>query len=79
MFGFDLWNDGSNNNLYPRDNKPISPKAWIYQTAKIFELHPTTTFIQVQPQEWKVPEEWQGFENFGVDTAENVFDQLDIK
>lgn len=72
LIGFDLWNNGKDNNNvyagqhgYTRD--PVDPRCWIYQLKQVFERHPDTSFVQIQPQGWKRPDDWKDIENFSLD------------
>ena len=77
MLGFDIWNKGTNNNLYAnRDHystDPVDPRCWIYQLQQTFLKHPNTSFVNIQGARWKVPEEWQHLENFSKDTYKNLW------
>ena len=80
LLGFDLW--GSNNkfnNIYKStenynqaDKPPTDPSYWVYQTAKLFELYPNVKFLQIQPDDWEPPQEWEQFDNFFIDNYENL-------
>jgi hypothetical protein len=80
LLGFDLWNSGINNNLYAnRDHyntKPVDPRCWIYQLQQTFTRHPNTSFVSIQSEEWKIPEEWKTLENFSVDNYRNLWHWL---
>ena len=80
MLGFDIWNKGTNNNLYAnRDHystNPVDPRRWIYQLQQTFLKHPNTSFVNIQGARWKVPEEWQHLENFSKDTYKNLWEWL---
>jgi len=85
MLGFDLYStDKLFNNIYKStenyndDTKPATdPSYWIYQTAKLFELYPNTKFLQIQPDNWEPPEEWDQFDNFFIDNYENFKKLID--
>ena len=80
MLGFDLWgSDRKFNNIYKSTEnyndatKPATdPSYWVYQTAKLFELYPKIKFLQIQPDNWDPPEEWDQFGNFFIDNYENL-------
>lgn len=80
MLGFDLWNKGTNNNVYAnRDHyntNPVDPRCWIYQLQKTFEKHPYTSFVNIQGARWRVPDEWKQLENFSKDTYKNLWEWL---
>ena len=66
MLGFDLYGiDKKFNNVYKdtenyntSDKNFTDPSYWIYQTAKIFEYYPNIKFLQIQPDNWEPPAEW---------------------
>lgn len=80
MLGFDLWNKGTNNNVYVGhehySSKPVDPRCWIYQLQQTFARHPDTSFVSIQPARWKVPDEWKNCENFSKDTYKNLWEWL---
>ena len=80
LIGFDLWNKGTNNNVYAnRDHystNPVDPRCWVYQLQQIFQRHPNTSFVSIQPASWKTPDEWKELENFSTDTYRNLWDWL---
>lgn len=80
LLGFDLWHNGTNNNLYAnRDHystKPVDPSCWIYQLQQTFARHPGVSFVSIQPDGWKTPESWQTLENFSTDTYRNLWSWL---
>lgn len=81
LIGFDLWNKGTNNNVYAnRDHystNPVDPRCWVYQLQQTFQRHPNTSFVSIQPASWKTPDEWKELENFSTDTYKNLWDWLD--
>lgn len=81
LVGFDLWNKGTNNNVYAnRDHystNPVDPRCWIYQLQQTFQRHPDTSFVSIQPASWKTPDEWKSLENFSTDTYRNLWEWLD--
>lgn len=80
LIGFDLWNSGTNNNLYANrehyNTKPVDPRCWIYQLHEIFKRYPDTMFVAIQPSDWQIPNEWIDVENFSVDTYANLWNWL---
>lgn len=82
LLGFDLWNSGTNNNLYAAhqhyNTKPVDPSCWIYQLQQVFVQHPNTMFVTIQPNGWTVPTQWHNIDNFSVDNYANLWDWLDI-
>jgi len=79
MLGFDLWGKNNKvNNVYKSsdhynsaESHPVDPSYWIYQTAKLFECFPNIKFLQIQPDDWEPPEQWEPFDNFFIDNYEN--------
>ena len=79
MIGFDLYSsDKLFNNIYKdtenynaKTKHATDPSYWIYQTAKLFELYPNIKFLQIQPDDWEPPEEWDQYDNFFIDNYEN--------
>lgn len=80
MLGFDLWNNGTNNNLYANKNnystKPVDPRCWIHQLLETFSRNPDTMFVNIQPDGWSVPDSWNDLENFTVDNYANLWNWL---
>ena len=77
MLGYDLWsNNVTNNNVYIESSfyktTPVDPAAWIHQLARIFTLYPHTSFVQIQPPDWKVPTEWEQIDNFSLDSYKGL-------
>jgi len=80
MIGFDLYglNNKFNNfyksteNYNDKDKPATDPSYWIYQTAKLFEHYPNIKFLQIQPEEWEPPKEWDDFDNFFIDDYQNL-------
>lgn len=85
MIGFDLYgNNKLFNNIYKNtpnyneSNKPeTDPSYWIYQTAKLFELYPDIKFIQIQPDDWNPPEDWEKYDNFYIDNFKELKNLID--
>ena len=69
VIGFDLYPTNTTvNNLYKdtvnyakSSSKPVDYSYWIYQTAKLIELNPNTTFQFVNEEGWAIPLEWKKF------------------
>ena len=85
MVGFDLYSkDKLFNNVY-KDTEHYNeskkdatdPSYWIYQTAKMFELFPDIKFIQIQPDDWDPPKEWEEYENFYIDNYDGLKELID--
>jgi hypothetical protein len=81
MIGFDLWNTGTNNNLYASkknyNTTPVDPRCWIYQLQQTFCRHPETMFVSIQPDGWSVPDSWKNIENFNADNYTNLWNWLE--
>lgn len=81
MLGYDLWaRDGRLNNLYkdsagyPKSfEKPIDPIHWQQQISQIMQNYSDTQFVQVQADDWVVPESWAECPNFSLDSRQNLF------
>jgi len=71
LLGFDLWSKTSFvNNVYKgtpnyagAHDRRVAPDFWIFQLKNIFEHFNTITFIQCQPENWRIPEHWKGIKN----------------
>ena len=69
VVGFDLYPTNTTvNNLYKdtanyskSSSKPVDYSYWVYQTAKLIELHPNKTFQFVNEEGWAIPSEWKKF------------------
>lgn len=73
MIGFDLWpREDGRNNIYQDQpgysDKPIDPSHWIYQMTVLLRKFPDVSFVQIQPDSWKDPEEWKTFDNYSRDS-----------
>ena len=96
LIGFDLTTDKQTkvNNVYKdtenyssSDSKPVDPKYWHYQIAKMFESYPKCSFVWVTPNSIKTPDMWThenffreplvNFQNF-IDHCEEKKGTLDI-
>lgn len=81
LLGFDLWNKGTNNNVYANrehySTKPVDPRCWIYQLQQTFVKFPDTTFVSIQTPDWQVPDDWQDIDNFSIDNYANLWDWLE--
>lgn len=79
MLGFDLWSKSQTvpNNVYHNTDgytyikRPVDPRYWIHQFAKLFELD-NCRWILVNEKDWKMPEEWKGFKNVFTETYEGM-------
>ena len=67
LIGFDLQSTTSTvNNIYKgTDNyvdekhRPVDPRYWIKQNAKVFELFPNIKFTIYNKDSWELPPDWQ--------------------
>ena len=74
LLGFDLWSKTSFiNNIYKNTpnyagahDRRITPDFWIYQLKRIFEHFPDIEFIQIQPTDWRIPEQWKSIKNLTI-------------
>ena len=85
LIGFDLTNENQNrvNNVYKdtenysdSDSKPVDPRYWHYQIAKLFECYPKCSFVWVVPNSIKTPATWT-HENFFRETIHNFQNFID--
>lgn len=80
MLGFDLWSSGTNNNIYASrehyTDQPVDPRCWIYQLQQTFIKHSDVSFVGIQSDNWKTPDEWNNVENFSADTYQNLWQWL---
>ena len=74
LLGFDLWSKTSFiNNVYkgtanyagPHDRK-VNPDFWIHQLNKLFNHFSEIEFIQLQPENWRIPEQWKTIKNLTI-------------
>ena len=85
MLGFDLYGINKlTNNIYKdtehyngKEKDAVDPSYWIYQTAKLFEHYPKIKFLQIQPDDWEPPAEWEEFDNFFIDDYHNLKKLID--
>lgn len=66
MLGYDIWTG----NIYGND--AIDPSCWIYQGKRCFDLYPDIQFVQIQPTNWKIPDQWKKIENFSIDNFKGL-------
>ena len=67
LVGFDLHSSTSTvNNIYKgtdnyvdKNHRPVDPKYWVQQNAKIYELFPNIKFVIYNTPEWELPENWK--------------------
>ena len=96
LIGFDLTQPDQKviNNVYKGtenyndiDSKPVDPKYWHYQFAKLYETNPKCSFVWIVPNKIKTPGQWthknffrepiKNFQNF-IDHCEDKINSLDI-
>ena len=97
LIGFDLTEQDQQqvNNVYKgtenysdADSRPVDPKYWHYQIAKLFESYPRCSFVWVAPNRLTTPANWlqhqnffreprKNFQNF-IDHCEEKLESLDI-
>ncbi len=74
LLGFDLWSKTSFvNNIYKgtpnyagAHDRRVTPDFWIYQLRKLFEYFSNIQFIQIQPEGWRIPDQWKGIKNLTI-------------
>lgn len=79
LIGFDLYSKSKSvNNIYKdtknydaSDKRPVDPKYWIYQIAKVFEYFPETKFTVYNESDWIMPKVWNN-KNVSLDTINNL-------
>lgn len=67
IIGFDLHSTNSTvNNIYKgtdnyvdKNHRPVDPRYWLKQNAKVFELFPKIHFTIYNNEDWILPNEWQ--------------------
>lgn len=71
LLGFDLWSKTSFvNNIYKgtpnyagAHDRRITPDFWIFQLKNIFCHFSNIEFIQLQPDDWRIPYQWSDIKN----------------
>lgn len=79
LLGFDLYGiDNKVNNIYKdttnyalAQKRPVDPRYWIYQIAKVFECFPNNRFIIHQEEKWQCPKAWK-HSNVTVDNISSL-------
>jgi hypothetical protein len=74
MVGFDLWSKTSFvNNIYKgtqnyagAHDRRVTPDFWIHQLKKLFDHFSNIEFIQLQPEDWRIPEQWKQIKNLTI-------------
>ena len=67
LIGFDLQSTTSTvNNIYKgtenyvdKNHRPVDPRYWLKQNAKVFELFPDIQFTIYNREDWELPTEWK--------------------
>lgn len=66
MLGYDLLPG----NMY-NFNSNVDAACWIYQINQCFLKFSNTQFVQIQPKDWPVPDDWKT-ENFTIDSIDSL-------
>ena len=86
LLGFDLTEPGQQkvNNIYKgtqnydaEDHKPVDPKYWHYQLAKLYESYPKCSFVWIVPRHMTTPPTWKQHKNFFRETITNFQNFID--
>ena len=75
LLGFDLYSKTSFvNNVYKgtpnyagAHDRRVAPDFWIYQLGRLFEHYQNIEFIQLQPDNWRIPEAWKKINNLTIE------------
>jgi len=75
LLGFDLWSKTSFvNNIYKgtpnyagAHDRRVTPDFWIYQLKKLFNYFTDIDFVQLQPEGWRLPDQWRDVNNLTVE------------
>ena len=79
--GFDFYGDARKmqNNIYSgthgykkKTDEAVDPQFWIIHSAKLFKHFPDVQFVFINNKGWEVPEEWNKYSNWSVDTYEGL-------
>ena len=74
LLGFDLWSKTSFvNNIYKSTpnyagahDRRVTPDFWIYQLGKLFNHFSNIEFVQRQPDNWRIPDQWKHINNLTI-------------
>lgn len=74
LLGFDLWSKTSFiNNIYKgtpnyagAHDRRVTPDFWIHQLRNLFNYFNQIEFIQRQPENWRIPDQWKDIKNLTV-------------
>jgi hypothetical protein len=74
LLGFDLWSKTSFiNNIYKgtpnyagAHDRRVTPDFWIHQIKNLFNHFSEIEFIQMQPEGWRIPEQWKTINNLTI-------------
>ncbi len=74
LLGFDLWSKTSFiNNIYKgtpnyagAHDRRVTPDFWIHQLKNLFLHFSKIEFVQMQPEGWRIPEQWKTVENLTI-------------
>jgi hypothetical protein len=74
LLGFDLWSKTSFvNNMYKgttnyagAHDRRVTPDFWIHQLKNLFNHFQEIEFIQLQPDNWRIPDPWKNINNLTI-------------
>lgn len=74
LLGFDLWSKTSFvNNIYKgtpnyagAHDRRVTPDFWIYQLSKLFNHFNNIQFVQMQSENWRIPDQWKDIRNLTI-------------
>ncbi len=74
LLGFDLWSKTSFvNNIYKgtpnyagAHDRRVTPDFWIHQLSKLFNHFNNIQFIQMQTENWRIPDQWKNIKNLTI-------------
>jgi hypothetical protein len=74
LLGFDLWSKTSFvNNIYKgtpnyagAHDRRVTPDFWIYQLSKLFNHFNNIQFVQMQLENWRIPDQWKDIRNLTI-------------
>lgn len=74
LLGFDLWSKTSFvNNIYKgtpnyagAHDRRVTPDFWIYQLSKLFNHFSDIQFVQMQTENWRIPDPWKNIRNLTI-------------
>ncbi len=74
LLEFDLWSKTSFvNNIYKgtpnyagAHDRRVTPDFWIHQLSKLFNYFNNIQFIQMQTENWRIPDQWKNIKNLTI-------------